>query len=115
MARRLTTAQQVILLVLLLACAVALVWLLGPPMARIPLVANYVQFYALIGPLAYAAAGRRPGRTLVAHTLVTTLAGAVLGGRIGITQDVGALFLASAGGGVLMEGLAFLAERFLLR
>jgi len=115
MARRLTTAQQVILLVLLLACAVALVWLLGPPVARIPLVADYVQFYALIGPLAYAAAGRRPGRTLVAHTLVTTLAGAVLGGRIGITQDVGALFLASAGGGVLMEGLAFLAERFLLR
>ena len=115
MARRLTVAQQIVLLVLLLACAVALVWFLGPPVARIPFIADYVQFYALIGPLAYAAAGRRPGRTLVAHTLVTTLAGAVLGTRIGIAQNIGALFLASAGGGVLMEGIAFLAERFLLR
>jgi hypothetical protein len=114
MARRLTTAQQVILLMLLLACAITLVWLIGPLIARIPFVARYVPFYALIGPLAYAATGRRPGRTLVAHTLVTTLAGAVLGARIGVSQDVVALLLASAGGGLLMEGAAFLAERLLL-
>jgi len=92
-----------------------LVWLLGPPISRIPFVARYVPFYAFVGPLTYAATGHRPGRVVVAHTLVTTLAGAVLGMRIGIAQNVLALFLASLGGGALMEGVAFLAQRLLFR
>ncbi len=115
MARRLTTAQQIAMLALFLVGAAILVWLLGPVVAGIPLIVNYLPFYAPVGPLAYAAVGRRPGRTLVAHTLVTTLAGAVLGVRMGLPQDLGALFLACLGGGLLMEGVAFLGERLFHR
>jgi hypothetical protein len=117
-ARRLTLGQQIALLGLLLVCTVVLVWILTPLVAqlRIPYVAAYMgRSYALIGPLAYAATGRRPGRALAAHTLVVTIAAPLLGARLGFHMDVGATFLASAGGGLLMEGIAFLSERTLLR
>ena len=113
--RRLTAAQQIVLLVALIAGAIVLVWLLGPPISRIPFVARYVPFYAFVGPLTYAATGHRPGRVVIAHTLVTTLAGAVLGVRIGIAQNILALFLASLGGGAMMEGAVALAERLLFQ
>ncbi|MBN1179010.1 MAG: serine/threonine protein kinase, partial [Anaerolineae bacterium] len=112
-ARGLTTWQQILLLMGLLVVAAALVWVLGPPLARIWLVSRYVSFYALIGPLAYAASGRKPWRTAVAHTLVTTVGGALLGVRLGLGQNVLALFLAAALGGLVMEGIAFVAERWL--
>lgn len=114
--RRLTTAQQVALLALLLACTAFLVWSLGPVVANMPFVTNYLSLYALIGPIVYAATGRRPGRALVAHTLVVTLANALLAARMPSPDVIGtgSVFLAAAGGGLLMEALAFLAERLLL-
>ncbi len=59
--------------------------------------------------------GRRPGRAAVAHVLVLTIANAVLGLRVGADAGLGELFIAALVGGVLMEGLAFLTERNLLR
>jgi len=114
MTRRLTTSQQAALLAALLVGTVVLVWLLGPVVSSIPYVWNYIPFYALVGPLAYAVAGRKPWRALVAHVLVITVGGVLLGARVGFGQTAGALFLASAGGGLLMEGIAFLAEKVLL-
>lgn len=115
MARRLSLAHQIGLLVLLLASAAVLVWLLAPAVVQLPFIASYVSLYAAVGPLAYAAAGRRPGRALVAHVLVTTIAGAVLAVRVGLPHHLSSLFLACLAGGSLMEGVAFLAERQLFR
>jgi hypothetical protein len=113
MARRLTMAQQIILLVLLVAGAALLSWILAPPLLSIRFVYDYVQFYAVVGPLAYAATGRRPGRAFAAHTLVVALVGTLLGEQLHIPQNVGLLFLVAIAGGLLMEGAAFLAERLL--
>ena len=109
--RQLSTAQQVALLAALLVGAAASAWLLGPLVFDIPLLWNNLPSYAVAGPLVYAATGRRRWRTLIAHTLVATTGGAVLWTRVGISYDVGTLFLAAVGGGLLMEGIAFLAER----
>ncbi|MEA3308739.1 MAG: hypothetical protein U9Q70_04400, partial [Chloroflexota bacterium] len=113
--RQLSTSQQVMLLIALLSGSAAAAWLLGPLALEIPLLWNYVPTYAIAGPLVYAATGRRQWRALVAHTLVTTIGGAVLWTRLGFDHDLGTLFLAAAGGGLLMEGLTFLSERQLLR
>lgn len=113
--RQLNTAQQVVLLAALLAGAAASAWLLGPLVLNIPLLWDNLPSYAIAGPLVYAATGHRRGRALIAHTLVATIGGAVLWTRIGFGYDIGTLFLAAAVGGLLMEGVAFLAERFLLR
>jgi serine/threonine-protein kinase len=109
----LSSGQQISLLIGLLAVATLLSWALAPPLLGVPFVYDYVQFYAVIGPLAYAATGRRPGRAFVAHTLVVTLVGALFGPRLDVPQDPGRLFLVAAAGGALMEGVAYLTERFL--
>jgi len=111
MARRLTTWQQLLLLIASLAVILPLVALFGPLLSRSAFFVNYVPSYAPVGPLAWAAVGRRPGRTFVAHTLVTTLSMIALGEA----EHAGMVFLASAIGGLLMEGFAFLMERALLR
>ena len=113
--RQLSTSQQVALLLALLIGSAAAAWLLGPLALEIPLLWNYVPTYAIAGPLVYAATGRRQWRALVAHTLVTTLGGTVLKLSVGFGSEVGPLFLAAVVGGLLMEGVAFLAERQLLR
>lgn len=116
MTRRMSTAQQVMLLAALLIGTAAAVWLLGPLVMGIPFLVNYVSPYALVGPLAYAATGRRPGRALVAHALVTTVAYTVLGARTGeFSAGIGIVFLTAVGGGLLMEGVAFVVERLILR
>jgi serine/threonine-protein kinase len=115
MTRGLSTFQQIALLVVLLVGAAVLVWLFGPLVARVWWIWSYISFYALIGPLAYAASGRKPWRTLIAHTLVTTVGGALLGLRLGIGEDFLPLLLAAAVGGLLMEGVAFLSERLLIK
>lgn len=109
--RQLSTAQQVALLAALLIGAAASAWLLGPLVFNIPLLWNNLPSYAVAGPLVYAATGCRRWRTLIAHTLVATIGGAVLWTRVGISYDIGTLFLAAVGGGLLMEGIALLAER----
>jgi len=113
--RRLSTAQQVALLTVLIVGAAASAWLVGPLVFNVPLLWNNLPSYAVAGPLVYAATGHRRWRALIAHTLVTTIGGAVLWTRVGFSYSVGALFLAAAVGGLLMEGVAFLAERWLFR
>ncbi len=113
--RQMSTAQQVALLAALLVGAAACAWLLGPLVFNIPLLWDNVPSYAIAGPLAHAATGRKRWRALIAHTLVTTTGGAVLWTRVGFSYDVGILFLAAATGGFLMEVVTFLAERLLLR
>lgn len=113
--RRLTPAQQVVLLTLLVVGAAILVWLLAPPISRIPLVVNNVSFYALVAPFTYAAVGRRPGRAAVAHILVLTVSNAIVRARVSADIGMGPIFIAAFVGGLLMEGLAFLAERTVIR
>jgi len=113
--RRLTLVQQIGLLTLLLVSTAVLVWVLAPPISRIPFVVNNVSLYAPVAPLAYAAVGRRPGRAAVAHVLVLAIANAILGIRMGADTGLGELLLAALVGGMLMEGVAFLAERTLIR
>ena len=113
--RQLSTEQQVALLAALLVGAAASAWLLGPLVFNVPVLWNNLPSYAIAGPLVYAATGRRRWRALIAHTLVMTIGGAVLWTRVGVGHDVGTLFLAAAGGGLLIEGGAFLAERLLPR
>jgi serine/threonine-protein kinase len=115
MARRLTLTQQIAFLVFLLVVATLLTWILAPPLLKVPFIYNYVQFYAVIGPLAYAATGRGTGRASVAHTLVVALVGALLSEQLNIPQNVGLLLLVAIVGGLLMEGVAFLADRLLLK
>ena len=111
--RGLSGEQQIILLIFLLAGAAILSWLLAPPLLRIPFIYDYVQFYAVVGPLAYAATGRKQGRAFVAHTLVVILIGALLGKRLNIPQNIGSLIVVAVVGGALMEGVAYLANQIL--
>ncbi|MCX7856243.1 MAG: hypothetical protein N2556_09805 [Anaerolineae bacterium] len=113
--RRLTTAQQVALLGSLLALVVILAWLLAPVVAQMPFVINYVSFYAPIAPLVYAAVGRRPGWAGLAHFLAITLGAAVAWLRTPADTSLGSLALAAFLGALLMEGLAFLAERTVIK
>jgi hypothetical protein len=115
MTRSLSPAQQAILLFFIVVGAAVLVWILGPVVARISFVWYYMPTYALIGPFVYAATGRQRGRVLIAHTLVTTVGGALLSTRLALGRNVGSLFLAALIGGLLMEGIAFLAERTFLK
>ncbi len=115
MTRRMTTAQQVGLLAALLVGTAAVVWLLSPLVRSVWFIWNYVPFYAAIGPLAYFATGRKVGRVLIAHVLVVGLGGLLIGARLGLGQSIGPLLLAAVGGGLLMEGVAWAAERLLLR
>jgi len=115
MTRGLSSAQQAALLLFILVGAAILVWGLGPVVARISFVWYYMPTYALIGPFAYAATGRQRGRVLIAHTLVTAVGGALLSTRLALGRNFGSLFLAALIGGLLMEGIAFLAERGLLK
>jgi hypothetical protein len=114
MTRQMTTGQQIMLLGVLLIGATVLTWLLAPPLLSIPFIYDYVQFYALVGPLAYAATGRRPGRAIVAHTLVVTVVGGLLGTRLNMSQNISALFMVAIVGGALMEGIAYLVDQILL-
>jgi uncharacterized membrane protein YeaQ/YmgE (transglycosylase-associated protein family) len=114
MTRNLTVTQQIALLIFLLVGATLLTWVLAPPLLKVPFIYDYVQFYAMIGPLAYAATGRRTGRALAAHTLVIAVVGTLLGERLSIPQNTGRLLLAAVVSGLLMEGVAFLAERSLI-
>ncbi|MCS7282625.1 MAG: serine/threonine protein kinase [Anaerolineae bacterium] len=111
LARRLTLGQQVVLLGGLLALVILLAWVLAPIVARMPFLINFVSFYAPIAPLVYAAVGRRPGWAGLAHFLTLTLGAAAAWMRTPADTGLGSLALAALLGALLMEGLAFLAER----
>ncbi len=113
--RRLTPGQQIALLAGLLLIVVLLAWFLTPAVTRMPFVVNYVSFYAPIAPLVYAAVGRRPGRAGLAHLLAITLGAAVAELRAPTDVGLGSLALAALIGGLLMEGVAFLAERTVVK
>ncbi len=115
LARRLTPGQQVALLGGLLALVVLLAWLLTPVVVRMPFVVNYVSFYAPVAPLVYAAVGRRPGRAGLAHFLAITLGAAVAWLRAPSDVGLDSLALAALTGALLMEGVAFLAERTVIK
>lgn len=114
--RRMTTGQQVGLLAALVVVAVGAAWLLGPVVAKVPWLWRNLPAYAFAGPLVYAAVGRRPGRALVAHVLVATLGGLALQASTGaMTTGLLSLLGAALAGGLLMEGLAWVAGRTWLR
>lgn len=114
--RRMTTGQQVGLLAALVVVAVGAAWLLGPVVAEVPWLWGNLPSYAFAGPLAYAAVGRRPGRALTAHGLVATLGGLALQASTGSTATgLPALLGAALAGGLLMEGLAWVARRTWLK
>jgi len=114
--RRMTTGQQVGLLAALVAVAVGAAWLLGPVVAKVPWLWRNLPSYAFAGPLAYAAVGRRPGRALAAHVLVASLGGLALQASTGSTvTGLPALLGAALAGGLLMEGLAWVAGRTWLK
>ncbi len=113
--RRMTPIQQAALLIGVLLATGLLAWSLAPVVARMPFVVNYVSFYAPIAPFVYAAVGRRPGLAGLAHVLALTLGAAVAWMRTPADTGLGSLFLAALVGGLLMEGLAFLSGRTVLR
>ncbi|MGQ9803462.1 MAG: serine/threonine-protein kinase [Anaerolineae bacterium] len=113
--RRLTPVQQAALLIGVLLITGLLAWSLAPMVAQMPLVVNYVSFYAPIAPFVYAAVGRRPGLAGLAHILALTFGAAVAWMRTSADTGLGSLFLAALVGGLLMEGVAFLSGRMVLR
>ena len=113
--RRLTPAQQIGMLVMLVVLAGLAAWLLGPVIASVPFLWNYLPSYAFAAPLAYAAVGKRLGRAGVAHLLVTIIGGLALSASTGTSSTLGELLLAGLVGALLIEGLAFIASNTYLR
>ncbi len=113
--QHLTPAQQVGMLVMLVIVAGLAAWLLGPVIANVPFLWNYLPSYAFAAPLAYAAMGKRLGRGGAAHILVTTIGGLALSVSTGTSSTVGELLVAGLVGAALIEGLALLASETYLR
>ncbi|MBN1872753.1 MAG: serine/threonine protein kinase [Anaerolineae bacterium] len=113
--RELKPAQLAVLLGGLVIIAGTGAWLLGPVVADIPLIWNNLPLYAVAGPLGYAATGRRRWVALASHILATGVGGVLLNVRAEFEYDILLLLLATAIGGLLIELLAVLAERFWLK
>jgi serine/threonine-protein kinase len=113
--RRLTPAQQAGILAALVVVAALAAWLIGPLIAEVPFLWNYLPSYAIAAPLIYAATGRRTGLAGAAHVLVAVIGGTALKASVGTTTEFSELLLASLAGGLLVEGLAFVAARSWLK
>ncbi len=101
--RKLTTTQQIGLLVMLVVLAAGAAWVLGPVIARIPFLWNNLPSYAFAAPLAWAAMGRKSWRAGAAHILVTSIGGAALRASTGGSASFPVLLGASVAGAVAME------------
>jgi serine/threonine-protein kinase len=113
--QHLTPTQQIGMLVILVVVAGLAAWLLGPVIASVPFLWNYLPSYAFAAPLAYAAVGKRLGRAGAAHLLVTTIGGLALSASTGTSSTLGELLIAGLVGAALIEGLALLASETYLR
>lgn len=113
--RRLTPAQQIGMLIALVIVAGLSAWLLGPVIAEIPFLWNYLPSYAFAAPLAYAAMGKRLGRAGPTHLLVTVIGGLALSASTGTSSTLGELLGAGLVGAALIEGLALFARNTYLR
>jgi eukaryotic-like serine/threonine-protein kinase len=113
--RVLTPAQQIGLLAALLVVAVMAAWILGPLVYRVTFIWVNFPSYAIAGPLAFAALGRRPGRAFMANALVVIVGGLALSASVGLGPRMPTLVLTAAIGGGLMEGIGALANAYLLK
>jgi hypothetical protein len=113
--RRLTPAQQIGMLVTLVVLAGLMALVLGPVIADIPFLWNYLPSYAFAAPLAYAAVGKRPWRAGIAHLLVAIFGGLALRVSAGTTYTLWELLFAGLLGGLLIEALGFLANQTYLQ
>ncbi|MBN2393560.1 MAG: serine/threonine protein kinase [Anaerolineae bacterium] len=111
----LTPAQQTGLFVALGVVAILAAWIFGPLVYEVEFIWRYFPSYALAGPLAYAAMGRRPWRTFIASVLVIVLGSLVLTTRVGFGPELAELLIAALVAGMLMEGIGFLSNKFFLK
>ncbi|HOU13722.1 MAG TPA: serine/threonine-protein kinase [Anaerolineae bacterium] len=113
--RSLTPAQQTGLFAALVIITILAAWILGPLVYKVGLIWRYFPSYAIAGPLAFAAMGRRPWRAFIAGILVIVLGSLVLTASVGFgptfTQSLIAAVIASA----LMEGIGFFSNQYLLK
>jgi hypothetical protein len=109
--KRMSPAQQIGLLVLLVLISAAATWLLGPEVRKIPWLWDNLPSWAVAAPLVFAASGRRQGLAGTAHVLVSIIGGLVLKASANTTTVVGELILAALVGGVLIEGVIFVSRR----
>jgi len=113
--RKLSLAQQVGVVIVLAVVAITVGWVLAPLVLQAGFLWSYFPSYAIAGPLAYAALGRRPDRALVTNVLVVTLGGLALTGSIGFGSDLPDLLLSALVGGLSMEGVGFLSNKYFLK
>ncbi|MGC9357966.1 MAG: serine/threonine-protein kinase [Anaerolineae bacterium] len=113
--RNLSAGQQAGLLALLVVIAAAGAWFLGPVIADIPFLWDYLPSYAIAAPLVYAATGRRSLLAGLAHLLVAVVGGVLLKASVGTTTEFVDLLLASVVSAAAIAGLAFLSAKTVLR
>ncbi|MGC9347866.1 MAG: hypothetical protein ACP5JG_06995, partial [Anaerolineae bacterium] len=113
--RRMSPAQQIGLLVLLVLLSAGATWMLGPAVRDIPWLWDNLPSWAIAAPLIFAASGRRQGLAGTAHVLVSIVGGLVLKASANTTTVVGELVLAALVGGVLIEGVVLIFKRVMRR
>jgi len=113
--RKLSPGQQIGLLVVIVGAAAMGAWFLGPLAYKVTWFWIYVPSYALVGPLVYAAVGRRTGRAAVANALVILIGGPVLKASVGVGGDFVEYLPGAVLSSLIMEGIAFLSEKTLLK
>lgn len=112
---KLSTSQQIVLIAVLMLIVVLAAWLLGPLILSIPFLWNNFPSYAIAGVLVYTAVGRKTGFTVLTQVLVILIGGLVLKVRIGFGVSVSKYFICGVLGGILMEAVAFITDRLLIK